>query len=607
MDVLDTLNEDQKDSIAQFQLFIYSPPPQSITHIEDLDRAIHILANHNWNLEASIYRHISARKFTWHQNIFDNTAEDASASDSGPATDRPARPSAGSQEHTSGTQRPLSAPTTGPSPPRRPLSLSAISPLCIRNYPTATFYFRGLMLALSYNFGFCSISRPSVPPPFFRPRRPLTLMSILSWPFGLAWNISWAILSFALQLLTRQPITGTARPGATQAARQDPASVAARFLLDFETHYGNVHPNFHQGGYSQALEIAKRDLKFLVVVLQSDEHDETEAFCRLLYAYQDDSRSISFYLVCFRPSSDTLSSPTLNSYLRDNDILVWAGNVRETEAFQVSTTLQSTTFPFLAIIGLQYPAAGSGGSPKMSVVDRLEGPTTADAVVRRLTNALQHYGPPLERVRRERQEREHDRSLREQQDLAYRESLRIDQEKVNDHVYDFDHVYVVITFPIHSPQERKAREAREAAVRAEETARKAQEELQRLVENRQLYRRYLLSTIPAEPSANEEDGVARLSFRMLDGERVVRRFKGDENVETIYRFVESYSLTKDTSTPVTTPPAGYEHRYEFVLVSPFPRTTHRPDATQLIRDERGLWPSANLIVEGVEEEEGLAA
>ncbi|RUS30754.1 thioredoxin-like protein [Jimgerdemannia flammicorona] len=481
MDVLDTLNEDQKDSIAQFQTAI--------------------------------------------QSIFDNTAEDASASDSGPATDRPARPSAGSQEHTSGTQRPLSAPTTGPSPPRRPLS------------------------------------RPSVPPPFFRPRRPLTLMSILSWPFGLAWNISWAILSFALQLLTRQPITGTARPGATQAARQDPASVAARFLLDFETHYGNVHPNFHQGGYSQALEIAKRDLKFLVVVLQSDEHDETEAFCR-----------------------DTLSSPTLNSYLRDNDILVWAGNVRETEAFQVSTTLQSTTFPFLAIIGLQYPAAGSGGSPKMSVVDRLEGPTTADAVVRRLTNALQHYGPPLERVRRERQEREHDRSLREQQDLAYRESLRIDQEK-----------------------ERKAREAREAAVRAEETARKAQEELQRLVENRQLYRRYLLSTIPAEPSANEEDGVARLSFRMLDGERVVRRFKGDENVETIYRFVESYSLTKDTSTPVTTPPAGYEHRYEFVLVSPFPRTTHRPDATQLIRDERGLWPSANLIVEGVEEEEGLAA
>lgn len=96
----------------------------------------------------------------------------------------------------------------------------------------------------------------------------------------------------------------------------------------------------------------------------------------------------------------------------------------------VSTTLQSTTFPFLAIIALQYPASGSGSSINMSVVDRLEGPTTADAIVRRLESAVQRHGPPLERVRRERQEREHDRMLRDQQDLAYRESLRADQEKV---------------------------------------------------------------------------------------------------------------------------------------------------------------------------------
>ncbi|RUS21218.1 hypothetical protein BC937DRAFT_93292 [Endogone sp. FLAS-F59071] len=614
MDILDTLNEDQKHSIAQFQSPNSPSPPQSITQIEDLDRAVHTLADNDWNLETAI------------QSIFEGSSQDVPT----PTTDSPVSSTLDAQDQ--GPRVRSTSPATAAAAPLPPP-------------PSRTTPLRP----------FVQPARPRRP---LRPLRPLTLMSILSWPFGLAWNVTglawnftWAILSFAgahtltfstlsiihptvfiltlfplnaldfslspplAHLISRQSIASAPRSGPPPSAqRQDPQFAAARFLHDFESRYGDTHPDFYQGGYSQVLDAAKRELKFLLIILQSDEHDDTDAFCRLDILFENFSNDkIGSNSSSFRFPSDTLTSPALISYLHDNEVLVWGGNVRESEGFQVSTTLQSTTFPFLAIIALQYPASGSGSSINMSVVDRLEGSSTADAIIRRLEGAVQRHGPPLERVRRERQEREHDRMLREQQDLAYRESLRADQEKA-----------------------RKAREAREAAVRAEEEAQRALAEEQRRAEDRLLYRRYLLTTLPVEPAQDSKDGVARLSFRMMDGERVVRRFRGDESVEvghsgphvlfcdaliqssfsltsfvntplflygqTIYRFIESYPLLKEPAAPVTTPPANYEHRYEFLLVSPFPRTTHRPDTVRLIRDETGLWPSANLIVEEMGEE-----
>ncbi|KAI8078972.1 uncharacterized protein B0P05DRAFT_105331 [Gilbertella persicaria] len=41
---LDALNEQQKDTLAQYQ---------TITHIDDLEEGIHHLIEHDWNLEAS--------------------------------------------------------------------------------------------------------------------------------------------------------------------------------------------------------------------------------------------------------------------------------------------------------------------------------------------------------------------------------------------------------------------------------------------------------------------------------------------------------------------------------------------------------------------------
>lgn len=83
----------------------------------------------------------------------------------------------------------------------------------------------------------------------------------------------------------RQSITGGNRSVPLSQQRQDPQAIAARFLREFEDQYGTSHVDFFAGGYSQALESAKRQLNFLMVVLQSDEHDDTSTFCRYVIQY----------------------------------------------------------------------------------------------------------------------------------------------------------------------------------------------------------------------------------------------------------------------------------------------------------------------------------
>lgn len=75
-------------------------------------------------------------------------------------------------------------------------------------------------------------------------------------------------------LSQQQSITGGRRPP------RDTRVLAYEFIQAFELNYGQTHVDFFQGGYSQALEKARKELRFMLVVLQSDDHDDTELFCR---------------------------------------------------------------------------------------------------------------------------------------------------------------------------------------------------------------------------------------------------------------------------------------------------------------------------------------
>ncbi|KAG0319240.1 hypothetical protein BGZ97_002532 [Linnemannia gamsii] len=356
----------------------------------------------------------------------------------------------------------------------------------------------------------------------------------------------------------RQAITGQSTRTGPSRPPQDPTSVAARFLRDYEESYGAVHPNFYAGGYSAALSKAKNDLKFLVVYLHSDEHDATDKFCK-----------------------ETLADSELLNYLRTNDFLVWGGNVKETEGFQVATTLQTVRYPFIGVIALSQPTAGSSAT-KMVLVDRLEGPSTAEQVIQRLTQQVTRQSAALDRLRADRREREMAREIRQQQDDAYQQSLRADREKA-----------------------RQQKEARETAEKLKREQERIEAEKLAALERHERHLKYLFENLPEEPAAGEA-GCARLSFKLWNGERVIRRFKGTEPVEHVYIFIETIEFRENGAKAELQLEAeehvGYTHEYDFVLISPFPRTKVT-DRKKLIKDEPALWPSASLVVELKEDED----
>lgn len=116
------------------------------------------------------------------------------------------------------------------------------------------------------------------------------------WPFSLAWRIIASLFQFTgkihvslyiyiyiyhdthlsvARLLYKPSITGP---------RRDARTEADRFLRDFESTYGTTHPAFFsEGGYTQALKAAKHELKYMLVILCSEEHDDNDTFCRFVY------------------------------------------------------------------------------------------------------------------------------------------------------------------------------------------------------------------------------------------------------------------------------------------------------------------------------------
>ncbi|KFH62753.1 hypothetical protein MVEG_11279 [Podila verticillata NRRL 6337] len=410
---------------------------------------------------------------------------------------------------------------------------------------------------------------PPPPPPSLprtQPRPPAgfsrSFLSWFSWPINTIWSATWSFLAFFYTLFPqtfRQAITGQSTRTGPSRPPQDPASVATRFLREYEEAYGTQHPNFYAGGYSAALNKAKNDLKFLVVYLHSDEHDATDKFCK-----------------------ETLADSELLSYLVVNEMIVWGGNVKETEGFQVATTLQTVKYPFLGVIALSQPTAGSSAT-KMVLIDRIEGSSTAEQIIERLTQQVNRQSAALDRLRSERRERDMTREIRQQQDDAYQQSLRADREKA-----------------------RQQREAQEAADKLKQEQERLEAEKEAALNRRERHLKYLYENLPEEPAASES-GCARLSFKLWNGERVIRRFRGTEPVEHVYVFIETIEFRENGSKAELHLEAeehvGYKHEYDFVLISPFPRTKI-VNRDALIKDEPALWPSASLVVELVEEDEG---
>lgn len=351
--------------------------------------------------------------------------------------------------------------------------------------------------------------------------------------------------------ITRPP---TQRGAATGRRPLNPRDTAARFIREFEEEYGSHELPFFESGYAQAFDLAKKNLQFLLVVLVSPEHDETASFVR-----------------------DTLLSREVVDFVRDpaNNIVLWAGNVQDAEAYQVSSALNCTKFPFASLI-VHTPQVSSTA---MGIATRIAGPTPPAQFIAKLRAAMQAHTEPLNRVRAQRQEQQSTRNIRQQQDSAYERSLATDRERARKKKEE---------------QERRTREEKEALAREKAAERYARDLVQ--------WRKWRAASISSEPSAEVKD-IVRIAVKLPSEERVVRKFTANAHIEELYAFVECYEVLGEIDEKVQEP-EGFEHEYKFQLVSPMPREVYDLEAGGTIRERVGR--SGNLIVERVDggDEEG---
>nr|CAH8827519.1 unnamed protein product [Trichobilharzia regenti] len=327
---------------------------------------------------------------------------------------------------------------------------------------------------------------------------------LLLEPFRVGYNLFAGIFRFFASFLWSDP----------RSQVTDPIGDVRKFIQHFKTTYGhantgsnltsaddptvNSYPPFFEGTYADAVQEAKQSLRFLIVYLHADSHEDTHRFCK-----------------------ETLQCEEVLRFLRNSDeLLFWGCNIESPEGYRVSRTLREHTYPFMGVIGLtNIPISEngiySGSTTRMALLGRIEGALESSELVGQLNSILNEHQTAIVNARLDRNEREINAQLRREQDLAYEASLAEDRAKV------------------------AAREAqqRSAALAAEQLAREAKrkEDLQNAHQKRKLVWQRRL---PPQPKF-QEGSTVQLSFKMPQGSRVSRVFNVNDSIKMLYYFVLS--------------------------------------------------------------------
>jgi len=187
--------------------------------------------------------------------------------------------------------------------------------------------------------------------------------------------------------------------------------------------------------------------------------------------------------------------------------------------------LREASYPFLAVVVLR--------QGRMMVVARVEGDPGAEELSLRLSSAVRDNEAYVVAARADREERSRNQSIREEQDAAFAETLRQDQEK-----------------------ERKRKEEEEAKRAAEEAELAA---VRAVEERKEAIKRLRQGLIVAPEPEREDENALRLLVRLPDGRRLERRFSKSQPLSDLYKFVFAQEDAPD----------------HFEVTSNFPKRTFR--------------------------------
>jgi FAS-associated factor 2 len=351
----------------------------------------------------------------------------------------------------------------------------------------------------------------------------------------------------------------------------DPTAAAVCFKTEFNRNYvpdgaaegdaaegdhssSNNSINWLQCGWRQALSRAHSEGRFLFVYLHSPQHQATESYCK-------DTLLDSIVLEKLNNNSNpSSSSGTGGGSGAGCGFLCWGGDIRRSDAFALSASLRVGGYPYAAVL------AYSG--PRTRMISCAEGPLTSVELAALLQRALDDYSGLLWQERIEREQREMDRRLREEQDAEYQRSLEADRER--------DRVREEREKERREAEERERRGAEEVAA-AEREAVEREERRVRVIKDRREAKRM---TLPPEPTPTtrttsriqeeeeEEEGsssavaITLVRIKLPSGSQQQRRFYASQQLQAIFDWVDTLEEVEVI---------------KYSLASPYPRRVYKVD------------------------------
>ncbi|KAH7637024.1 FAS-associated factor 2 [Dermatophagoides farinae] len=262
----------------------------------------------------------------------------------------------------------------------------------------------------------------------------------------------------------------------------DPNGTVELFIREFEEKYGQQHPTFFRGTYSQVIEHGKREIRFVLIYIHSPSYRDIDKFC-----------------------TNVIITQKFIDLINGENLIFWSCSVDYPEGYKAYQSLKVNQYPFMALIGLK--------NHKMIVMKKIEGFHNVDTIVATLRTAIQNNEFSLMAARLDRQERDMASLIRAQQDAAFEESLKADQEK-----------------------ERRKREEREQIERKEFLERQRQQAEEERKQRISDMKKSLLADISTEPDADQSDAW-RIMFKLPNGTRLERRFLRTDPVKYLYYYV----------------------------------------------------------------------
>ncbi|CAG5134193.1 unnamed protein product [Candidula unifasciata] len=351
-------------------------------------------------------------------------------------------------------------------------------------------------------------------------------------------------------LFSQEPNTSRRLEPLMPEGIDDDREALEHFTKEFKKRYGDCHPQFYIGSLDDAIReslmVRAADRKLLAVYLHHDNSIFSNVFCSQLLCAEGIVNYLSVHFVTW---AWDLTAP--GNTARFMQAATRHFGSLATAQMQCNITEH---LPSLLII--------SRSKSSNEVVDAIQGHTTLDEMMTRLIHAVEVFQGQKELEVNEGKEREARERIKQEQDMAYEESLAADRKKAEAQKLEDD-------------------KRREEMDRLIEEQRKVENQKQEQKLIKEAISKSIATTVPDEPSEDSTARISFLRFRAPKGQILTRRFFAENTLGDLLNFLTSQ---------------GY-HTEDYKVLTTFPRRDISVLDTASTLEALKLYPQETLILE----------